>query len=77
MQLDDDPDVAGNTSSREAMEGIHFWMSSRTATVAIVVVIDLYKTDPIDHRGQEERNGKNACGVVRHVLDEGDMRRFV
>lgn len=68
MQLDDDPDEAAE--HRNAMERIHFWMSNRTATVAIVVVIDLYKTDPIDHRDRK-RDGKNVCGAVRHVLQEG------
>jgi len=54
MNLDDDPDdlVAGH---RNAAESVHFWTSNRAATVAIVVVIDLYKTDP--YRPQGTRRG--------------------
>ena len=54
MRLDDDPDdlAAGH---RNATESIHFWTSDRAATVAIVVVIDLYKTDP--YRPQGTRRG--------------------
>lgn len=37
-----------------AMDDIH-WMSNGTATVAIVVVIDLYKTDPYGKSGRMER----------------------
>ena len=49
-------------------------MSNRTTAAAIVVVIDLYKTDAyrLDHRRREESgNGKNTCGVVRYVLSGG------
>jgi len=39
--------VDAKTAHHNAMEDIRRWMSNRAATVAIVVVvIDLYKTDP-------------------------------
>jgi hypothetical protein len=53
-------------------------MSNKTATVAIIVVIDLNGTGPYGpyHREREENggNGKKACGVVWHVLSGGDKR---
>lgn len=54
---------------RSAMEIIHYWTSNKATTVAIVAVIDLYKTDPYrpQKTGREWGNGRNAC-VVRHVL---------
>jgi len=47
---------------RSAMEIMHYWTSNRTTTVAIVVVIDLYKTDPYrpQKMGREWENGRNA-----------------
>lgn len=47
-------------------------------TVAIAVVIDLYKTDPYrpHRRWEESGEGKERCRVVRHVLSDGDRRRF-
>ena len=56
---------------RNAMESAHYRTSTQTATVANVVVTDLYRTDPYRRQGRGRE-----LGVVRHVLTEGDRRVF-
>ncbi|KAF9649004.1 hypothetical protein BDM02DRAFT_2001570 [Thelephora ganbajun] len=69
-------DVAA--AHRNAMESIHCQTSNRRATVAICRRDRFVQNRSIETTGDGKRagNGKNACGVIRHVLSEGDRRRF-
>jgi len=58
------------------METIHYRTPKKTTTVANVPVIDLYGTDLTTGDEKRVENGKNACGIVRRILSEGDRRRF-